>query len=82
MEDNNMMTTTEETVDETTSAGLDKSTALGSAILIGIGAAGTFAAMTVKNKLIDPWLAGRKALKEQQKTEGTAPAKPETANKK
>lgn len=81
MEDN-MTTTTEETVDETTSAGLDKSTALGSAILIGIGAAGTFAAMTVKSKLIDPWLAGRKALKEKQKTEETAPAKPETANKK
>jgi len=81
MEDN-MTTTTEETVDETTSAGLDKSTALGSAILIGIGAAGTFVAMTVKNKLIDPWLAGRKALKEQQKAE--APVKPETtpANKK
>ena len=81
MEDNNMTTTTEETVDETTS-GLDKSTALGSAILIGIGAAGTFVAMTVKNKLIDPWLAGRKALKEQQKAE--APVKPETtpANKK
>ena len=80
MKDNNMTTTTEETVDETTS-GLDKSTALGSAILIGIGAAGTFVAMTVKNKLIDPWLAGRKALKEQQKAE--APVKQETpANKK